>query len=108
MKRIYILAAIAVTGAASVSAVAAAEAGVPSANASRVAKVQLRHTSVGKVLVDSSGFTLFRFTKDGRNQDTCVKISQCLGTWPALTTSSKPHTAFIIFPLAWARRHTKS
>jgi predicted lipoprotein with Yx(FWY)xxD motif len=90
VKRIYILAATAVAGSASVSAVAAAEAGVPSASASRVAKVQLRHTSLGNVLVDSSGFTLFRFTKDGRNQDMCVKISQCAGTWPALTTSGKP------------------
>ncbi|MFI4977241.1 MAG: hypothetical protein ACHQC8_00965 [Solirubrobacterales bacterium] len=90
MKRIYILSAAVMASAASVSAVAGAQAGVPSASASRVAKVQLRHTGLGNILVDASGFTLFRFTKDGRNQDMCVKISQCPGTWPALTTSGKP------------------
>jgi predicted lipoprotein with Yx(FWY)xxD motif len=90
VKRIHILSAAALASAASVSAVAGAEAGVPSAGASRVAKVQLRHTSLGNVLVDASGFTLYRFTRDGRNQDMCVKISQCPATWPALTTSSKP------------------
>jgi predicted lipoprotein with Yx(FWY)xxD motif len=92
VKRIHILAAAVVASAASALAVGGAQARVPSprASASRVAKVQLRHTSLGKILVDSSGFTLYRFTKDGRNQDTCVKISQCPGTWPALTTSGKP------------------
>jgi predicted lipoprotein with Yx(FWY)xxD motif len=90
VKRSYIISLAVLASAASVSVVAGAEAGVPSASASRVAKIQLRHTSLGKVLVDASGFTLFRFTKDGRNQDTCVKISQCPGTWPALTTSGKP------------------
>lgn len=90
MKRIQILSAALLATAATVSAVAAADAGLPSVSASRVAKVQLRHTSLGNVLVDASGFTLYRFTKDGRNQDTCAKISQCPGTWPALTTSGKP------------------
>jgi predicted lipoprotein with Yx(FWY)xxD motif len=90
VKRIYILAAAVVASAASALSVVGAEARVPSASASRVAKVQLRHTSLGKILVDSSGFTLYRFTKDGRNQDTCARISQCLSTWPALTTSGKP------------------
>jgi predicted lipoprotein with Yx(FWY)xxD motif len=88
VKPSYIIAVLA--SAASVSVVAGAQARVPSASASRVAKVQLRHTSLGNVLVDTSGFTLFKFTKDGRNQDACVKISQCSGTWPALTTSGKP------------------
>jgi predicted lipoprotein with Yx(FWY)xxD motif len=90
VNRTLIPLAAVLASAASVSALAGPAAGAPSAGASQVAKVQLRHTSLGKILVDSSGFTLYRFTKDGRNQDTCVKISQCLSTWPALTTSGKP------------------
>jgi predicted lipoprotein with Yx(FWY)xxD motif len=90
VKRNYMLLAGILASAASVSAVAGAEVGVPTARASRVAKVQLRHTSLGKILVDASGFTLYRFTKDARNKDMCVKISECLANWPALRTSGNP------------------
>jgi predicted lipoprotein with Yx(FWY)xxD motif len=90
VKRTYMLLAGILAGAASVSAVAAAEVGVPTARASRVAKVQLRHTNLGKVLVDASGFTLYRFTKDANNKDMCVKISGCLAIWPALKTTGNP------------------
>lgn len=90
MKRTHILLAAVLASAASVSTVAGAAAGAPSASASRVAKIELRHTSLGNILVNASGFTLYRFTKDARNQDMCVKISQCPGTWPALSTSGKP------------------
>ena len=52
--------------------------------------IQLRHTSVGKVLVDSSGFTVFRFSKDTAKKNTCLTTKECSTTWPALTTSGKP------------------
>jgi predicted lipoprotein with Yx(FWY)xxD motif len=90
VKRTSILLAAVLGAAASISATAGAEASVPSAGASRVAKVQLRHTSLGNILVDGSGFTLYRFTSDPRNRDMCVKISECPGTWPALSTSGRP------------------
>ena len=90
MKRTHILLAAVLASAAGSSALAGAASGTPSASASRVAKIELRHTSLGNILVNSSGFTLYRFTKDARNQDMCVKISQCPGTWPALSTSGKP------------------
>jgi predicted lipoprotein with Yx(FWY)xxD motif len=61
------------------------------ANASAVrAKLQLRHTSVGTILVNSRGFTLYAFSRDARNKDACQKIKHCLKIWPALATSGKP------------------
>jgi predicted lipoprotein with Yx(FWY)xxD motif len=91
VKRPYILlTGVVLAGAVSASAVASAADGVPAARASRVAKVQLRHTSLGKILVDASGFTLYRFTRDTHNTNTCVKVSQCPSAWPALSTSANP------------------
>ena len=76
--------------AASVAATASSAGGAARAQDSRAAKIQLRHTEVGKVLVDSSGFTVFRFSKDPRNSDTCVKISGCTNLWPPLMSSGRP------------------
>ena len=90
MNRTHVLLAGALACAASVSTVAGAEGGAPPARTARVAKVGLRNTSLGKILVNASGFTLYRFTKDPRNRDTCVKISECANVWPALRTSGKP------------------
>jgi predicted lipoprotein with Yx(FWY)xxD motif len=54
------------------------------------AKVRLRHTSVGTILVNARGFTLYAFTRDRRNKDACQNISHCLIAWPVLKTSGKP------------------
>jgi predicted lipoprotein with Yx(FWY)xxD motif len=53
------------------------------------AKLQLRRTHVGTILVNAKGFTLYAFTKDGRNTDNCAKIAGCLGAWPVVSTSGK-------------------
>ncbi len=76
---------------AAVSA-AALSAAVSSAAAARPkpAKIQLRSTSLGKVLTNGSGFTLYVFTHDKRNRDTCAAISGCTAVWPAVTTHGKP------------------
>ncbi len=81
--------ALVLTAAACAAATGAAASAAPTAHAGRAAKIQLRHTSSGKLLVDASGFTLYRFTRDAR-KNTCVKISECPGTWPALSTSGTP------------------
>ena len=78
------------TAAAGVAATASGAGGATRAQESRAAKIGLRHTEVGKVLVDSSGFTLYRFSKDPRNSDTCVKISGCTNLWPPLMSSGRP------------------
>ena len=60
------------------------------ASASAVrAKLQLRGTSVGTIVVNGRGFTVYVFTKDGRNRDVCASIPGCPSTWPALRTSGK-------------------
>jgi predicted lipoprotein with Yx(FWY)xxD motif len=53
------------------------------------AKIQLRSTSLGKVLANGSGFTVYVFTHDKKNLDTCVKVSGCTGTWPVLKTNGR-------------------
>ena len=90
MKRAPLLLAGLILAATSVAAAASSAGGAARAQDSRAAKIQLRHTEVGKVLVDSSGFTVFRFSKDPRNSDTCVKISGCTNLWPPLTSSGRP------------------
>ena len=82
MRRILIVLAATVVA-------ALGTAGAASASGS-AAKLQLRKTSVGTILVDSRGATLYAFTKDGRNVDTCVRIGGCAGLWPLLTTAGKP------------------
>jgi predicted lipoprotein with Yx(FWY)xxD motif len=80
MKRISILfTCIAVLAAAS----AALAAGSP-------ARLRLGKTSLGKIVQNGRGFTVYMFTRDRRNQDNCVKVSGCTGVWPALTTSGRP------------------
>jgi predicted lipoprotein with Yx(FWY)xxD motif len=68
--------------------VAATAASLASANATR-AKLQLRKTKVGTILVNSRGFTVYAFTRDTRNRDACVNISSCLTLWPVVGTSAK-------------------
>ncbi len=81
MKRTFILLAV--------IAVSLATAGLATA-AGRPAKVNLRTTKIGKVLVNSRGFTLYEFAKDARNKDNCFAHSNCITVWPAVTTTDKP------------------
>jgi predicted lipoprotein with Yx(FWY)xxD motif len=90
MQRTHIFLAALLAGAVSASIAAAAQAGAPTAHASRAAKVQLRHTRLGSILVSSSGFTLYKFTRDHGARNSCVRIRECPQTWPAYTTSGRP------------------
>ena len=82
VKRIATLTTIAVILAALATATATAKGGG--------AKLQLRKTSVGKILVNSKGFTLYAFTLDSRNHDACAAITNCLKAWPPVVTTGKP------------------
>jgi predicted lipoprotein with Yx(FWY)xxD motif len=90
MKRAQILLAGVLAAVAGTSAVASAQGHTTDAHAAGATTVKLRSTGVGKVLVNSSGFTLYAFTKDSRNKDTCMKIKGCAKVWPALTTTGSP------------------
>jgi predicted lipoprotein with Yx(FWY)xxD motif len=77
--------------AASLTAIAAVPAGASApAHASAAQKLQLRHTSLGSILVNSSGFTLYHFSKDTGTRNTCMSNRECNATWPALTSSGRP------------------
>lgn len=84
------LIATAAAGAAIAAVGVAGPAAAAPAHAARAQMIQLRHTSVGKVLVDSSGFTVFRFSKDTGKKNMCLTTKECSTTWPALTTSGRP------------------
>ena len=90
MKRTHAFLAIGLASAASAATVASAEGGTPAARSSRAATVQLRHTSLGSILVSSSGRTLYKFTRDHPGKSSCAPISGCAETWPALKTGAKP------------------
>jgi predicted lipoprotein with Yx(FWY)xxD motif len=90
MKRTYISLAIALASAASTATVAGAQGNHPAAHASRTATVQLRHTSLGSILVSSSGRTLYEFTRDQGKKNNCAAISGCSAVWPSLTASGRP------------------
>jgi predicted lipoprotein with Yx(FWY)xxD motif len=91
MKRTHLMPLAVLASAAIAAPLAAAAAAQPSAHASRAAKIQLRRTtSLGKILVDTAGFTVYRFGKDSGKRNTCVASRACSAAWPALTTSGSP------------------
>jgi len=93
MKRTYgtyVFLAIVSASAASAATVASARTSVATAHASRAAVVELRHTSLGSILVSSSGRTLYEFTRDRFGKNSCAAISGCSQVWPSLKTSGRP------------------
>jgi predicted lipoprotein with Yx(FWY)xxD motif len=54
------------------------------------AKIELRQTSAGKILVNARGYTVYSFSRDSRNKDACQNIHVCLNVWPPVKTSGKP------------------
>ncbi len=54
------------------------------------AKVDLRKTKAGKIIVNKRGFTLYEYAKDTRNTDNCVSFPGCTSYWPPDTTTGAP------------------
>jgi len=90
MKRTYVFLAVGLAGAAIATTAASAESSHAIAHPRRAATVQLRHTALGKILVSSSGRTLYRFTRDHGKKNSCAPVSGCSAVWPALKSSGKP------------------
>lgn len=98
MKRAHLLPAGLLACVAGVASVASAQPSQGTAQAAKAAKVQLGHTARGKILVNGSGFTLYAFTRDPRNKDTCISttstegygVMRCVEVWPPLITSGRP------------------
>jgi predicted lipoprotein with Yx(FWY)xxD motif len=72
-----------------VATVAALAIGSASARVSR-STLKLHKTSVGTILVNGRGFTLYAFTKDSRNHEACQSISGCPSVWPVVSGAAKP------------------
>ena len=85
MKRTQIIA----TAGAFVAAAAATAPGV-AAHGAAGPSVKLVHTTAGKLLATSKGFTLYMFTHDKSSKDTCQSIPMCTGTWPPYTVKGRP------------------
>ncbi len=90
MKRAYVLISTALASVAGAATVASADPGASAARSSRAAKVSLRHTNLGSILVSSSGRTLYEFTQDHAGRSSCASISGCSEVWPSLQTSGRP------------------
>ncbi len=90
MKRPYVFLAVALAVTAGAVTVASAKPSITSARSSSVATVQLRHTSLGSILVSSSGRTLYEFTRDHANKSSCTSIRGCSTIWPSLRASGRP------------------
>jgi predicted lipoprotein with Yx(FWY)xxD motif len=83
MSRLTVLALTAV-----VAAGGTAGAAVAATSPSSPAKVGVRTTKLGKVLVNSKGVTLYLFEKDKKGKSACS--GACAGAWPPLLTKGKP------------------
>jgi predicted lipoprotein with Yx(FWY)xxD motif len=70
------------------AALAAAVAAASSGSASSGAVVKTATTSLGTILVNAKGRTLYMFLKDKTNKSNCS--GQCATFWPPLLTSGKP------------------
>lgn len=60
----------------------------PSPSATTVGRVSARSTSLGKILVDGGGRTLYLFEADKKNKSTCM--GECVKIWPPLIVTGKP------------------
>ncbi len=64
-------------------------ASAASSTASSATKVGTASSSLGKILVDSHGRTLYLFVKDKKGKSACS--GACAAYWPPLIASGKPH-----------------
>ena len=70
------------------AAAASAPAPAPAGNGSSAASIALADSSLGKILVNSEGQTLYLFQADKGSTSTCN--GACAGAWPPVTTKGSP------------------
>jgi predicted lipoprotein with Yx(FWY)xxD motif len=92
MKRTITLfiAAAALSGAVLAAGALAGTGSASASGASKGALVQLRTTTLGRVLVDARGRTLYLFDKDRHSRSACY--GACAAYWPPLLSSAKPRS----------------
>jgi predicted lipoprotein with Yx(FWY)xxD motif len=69
---------------------AAAAQGAPQAHVASGAKLEIQRTPLGRILATGRGLTVYMFTHDQVNHDTCAAISGCNGIWPLVTSNGTP------------------
>ncbi|MDX6733211.1 MAG: hypothetical protein QOC54_3159, partial [Baekduia sp.] len=84
MTRVTVLVLTAVVA---IGATAGIAAGASSSGTA--AKVGVRSTKLGKVLVNGKGVTLYLFMKDKHGKSACT--GACARAWPPLLTKGAPH-----------------
>jgi predicted lipoprotein with Yx(FWY)xxD motif len=52
--------------------------------------VLIRETSIGEVLTDADGLTLYTFANDTADSGTSACTGGCLNAWPAATADGEP------------------
>jgi predicted lipoprotein with Yx(FWY)xxD motif len=82
------IAVAALSGAALVAAAFGSTNSASLPHAARGTLVALRSTTLGKVLVDARGRTLYMFEKDKHGRSACY--GACATYWPPLASSAKP------------------
>jgi predicted lipoprotein with Yx(FWY)xxD motif len=63
--------------------------GAASASSNSATKVGSASSTLGRILVDSHGRTLYLFAKDKKGMSSCYGV--CAAYWPPLIASGKPH-----------------
>jgi hypothetical protein len=58
--------------------------------ASQHQTIKLAPTNDGRLLTNSSGRTVYVFTKDGRNKNRCGAVAGCESIWPPVITRGRP------------------
>ncbi len=88
-----------------VAAIAAAVAFGATSMTSSSAQVNVRETSLGKIIVDSQGRTLYLYAPDKKGKSSCY--GQCATYWPPLLkTSAKPAGAGVNASLVTTTKRT--
>jgi predicted lipoprotein with Yx(FWY)xxD motif len=85
------IAAAALSGTVLVSAALGDTSSASSQEASKGARVALGKTTLGRVLVDARGRTLYLFAKDKGGRSACY--GACATYWPPLVSTAKPRAA---------------
>jgi predicted lipoprotein with Yx(FWY)xxD motif len=86
MTRLTVLVLTAVVAVGATAGIAAG-----ASNPSAPAKVGVRTTKLGKVLVNGKGVTLYLFEKDKKGRSACT--GACAKAWPPLLTKGRPHAS---------------
>jgi len=85
MKKQLMLVSAVVSVLTAAMAIAAVTA---SASVAAKARVNVRTTSLGKILVNAQGHTLYLFAPDKKGKSSCY--GSCAGYWPPLLVTGKP------------------